>query len=204
MFFNMKTEETQEIFPLSKKKFVKGSRRLAREKALQIINAYTISGISWAQSFGHVFSREFNFGEEEEEENKKEPKSTRILRQEEVIELESDIPIKWKQDEIDFTHRLIKETIELAPRIDLLIEEYADNWELERIALLDRILMQIAITELMRFPEIPPKVSINEAIDIAKKYSTHKSSNFINGVLDSVNDKLQKDGKISKTGRGLK
>jgi N utilization substance protein B len=194
----MKTEDTQDIFPLSKSKSVKGSRRLAREKALQIINAYLISEISWAQSFGHIFSREFNFGEAEDEK-----KHDRILTNDEVLEIESDVPIKWKQEEIDFCHKLIKETINLAPSIDELIEEYAENWELERIALIDRILMQIAITELMRFPEIPPKVSINEAIDIAKKYSTPKSSTFINGVLDSVNEKLQKEGKINKSGRGL-
>jgi N utilization substance protein B len=84
-----------------------------------------------------------------------------------------------------------------------LIEEQAENWELERIAIMDIIIMKMALTELMIFPSIPVKVTINEYIEISKSYSSIKSKLFINGILDKLVVKLKNDGKIRKTGRGL-
>jgi transcription antitermination protein NusB len=84
-----------------------------------------------------------------------------------------------------------------------MIEEQADNWELERIAIMDIIIMKMALTELMVFPSIPVKVTINEYIEISKSYSSVKSKLFINGILDKLVTKLKEEGKISKTGRGL-
>jgi N utilization substance protein B len=84
-----------------------------------------------------------------------------------------------------------------------MIREKVNNWEMERIALIDRILLRIAIAELLYFPDIPPKVSINEAIEIAKEYSTAKSGKFINGVLDAILTDLKQSGKLNKSGRGL-
>ena len=188
--------DNTEIFTLSKTKKLKGARRLAREKALQILMAYEITSTAWTTLFSHIFFREFNFGDDEEIQ-------VRLLTPDEVHELDSDIPIIWEDDEILFARDLIEKTVESREYIDSLISEFAQHWEFDRIASVDRILMEIAVTELLHFPEIPPKVSINEAIDIAKKYSTPKSGMFINGVLDSVHEKLKNQNSINKTGRGL-
>jgi N utilization substance protein B len=74
---------------------------------------------------------------------------------------------------------------------------------MDRIALIDKLLLQIGITELMYFPEIPPKVSINEVIEIAKDYSTSNSGKFINGILDAILSELKESGNLNKSGRGL-
>ena len=84
-----------------------------------------------------------------------------------------------------------------------LIEEQAENWDLDRIAIMDIIIMKMALTELMVFPSIPVKVTINEYIEISKSYSSIKSKLFINGILDKLVVKLKMEGKILKTGRGL-
>lgn len=98
---------------------------------------------------------------------------------------------------------LFYETIKNHQEFDKLIESKAENWELDRIALLDRILMQMGICEMLRFSEIPIKVSINEYLEIAKKFSTPKSSKFINGILDSLYLDFKNNGRIKKAGRGL-
>jgi transcription antitermination factor NusB len=98
---------------------------------------------------------------------------------------------------------LYYETINNYQAFDQFIESKAENWELERIAVVDRILMQMGICEMLRFSEIPIKVSINEYLEIAKKFSTPKSSKFINGILDSLYLDFKNNGKIQKAGRGL-
>lgn len=94
-------------------------------------------------------------------------------------------------------------TLERQQEFDELIQRKAENWELERIALIDRILMQMGICEMLTFAEIPIKVTINEYLEIAKKYSTPKSSKFINGILDSLYIEFKNNEKIQKQGRGL-
>ncbi|MFC2096838.1 transcription antitermination protein NusB [Bacteroidota bacterium] len=84
-----------------------------------------------------------------------------------------------------------------------LIEKYTDNWDIERIAFMDIIIMQLAITEIIEIKSIPVKVSLNEYIEISKYYSTLKSSIFINGILDKIILFLRENKKINKTGRGL-
>ena len=79
----------------------------------------------------------------------------------------------------------------------------AKNWDLERIAIMDQMLIKMALCELMYFDEIPVKVSLNEYIEVSKYYSTNKSKNFINGILDKVISEYKKSGKIKKVGRGL-
>ncbi len=193
----MATEEDKnEKFALSKTKTITGSRRLAREKVMQILMSTEVSEISWEENFSHIFFRKFNFGDKEE-------KSTKLLTNDEIYEIESDIPIKWDEEEIQFGRDLVRLTIENKSIINELITEHTANWHLDRIAKIDILLMQIAITELLHFKEIPTKVSINEAIDIAKKYSTHKSGTFINGILDSIYIQLKNDNLIEKLGRGL-
>ncbi len=90
-----------------------------------------------------------------------------------------------------------------ADHYDTFIKSKAENWELERIARIDRILMYMAICEMLNFEEIPIKVTINEYLELAKTYSTPKSSKFINGILDSLYSDFKQNGKIIKKGRGL-
>ncbi len=102
-----------------------------------------------------------------------------------------------------FANSLINKVLENKNEIDELIKSKVDNWDLTRIALIDRILLRMGICELLYFPDIPPKVSINEAIEIAKEYSTSSSGKFLNGILDAILVDLKKENKLKKTGRGL-
>ncbi len=102
-----------------------------------------------------------------------------------------------------FANELVDKVIIHHKELDLKIKERVDNWEMGRIALIDKILLRIGICELFYFPEIPPKVSINECIEIAKIYSTAGSGKFINGILDAILNELKQGGKLNKTGRGL-
>lgn len=111
---------------------------------------------------------------------------------------------KDKDDEITFVRELLRKTIVLDKENELLIDELTSNWELDRIAKMDVILMKMAITELQIFNNIPTKVTLNEYIEISKFYSTPKSNGFINGVLDKAITRLEKEDKIKKVGRGLK
>lgn len=109
---------------------------------------------------------------------------------------------EWKERK-DFGKELLAKTIEHEDEYLELISPQLQNWEIERIAKMDTILMKMALSELLHFPTIPIKVTFNEYIDIAKKYSTPKSKDFINGVLDKLLTKLKSENRIKKTGRGL-
>ena len=110
---------------------------------------------------------------------------------------------KDPEDEIPFVKTLLRKTIANDKENVLLIDDLTKNWELDRIAKMDIILMKMAITELQEFNNIPKKVTLNEYIEISKFYSTPKSSGFINGILDKAIDRLEKESKIQKIGRGL-
>ena len=84
-----------------------------------------------------------------------------------------------------------------------VIEQFTRNWDIERIAFMDNVIMVTAMAELISFPSIPVKVTLDEYIEIAKYYSTASSSTFINGVLDKVVNTLTEEGRINKSGRGL-
>ncbi len=101
-----------------------------------------------------------------------------------------------------FTKQLIRQTYDQREVLDQNIRDHSTNWKFERIAIIDRIIMRIAICEFMNFNDIPPKVSIDEAIELSKLYSTDKSGGFINGILDAVYESLKKNNQIQKTGRG--
>lgn len=103
----------------------------------------------------------------------------------------------------DFVLKLFRKTILNAANYDKLISERAQNWDIERIALLDVIILKMALTELMDFPSIPVKVTLNEYIEISKDYSTPKSRQFVNGMLDKLVTDLRSSNEIKKTGRGL-
>lgn len=121
--------------------------------------------------------------------------------------LQSQIDGIFKDVEDDndkkFGISLIFKTVANRDNFDEMIKSKVSNWEMDRIALIDKLLLRIGICELIYFEDIPPKVSINEVIEISKKYSTAGSAKFINGVLDAILNDLKKSGKLRKTGRGL-
>lgn len=102
-----------------------------------------------------------------------------------------------------FMRDLFRKTILTGDRYDSMIDEKASNWELDRIALMDTLLIKMALVELVEFPSIPVKVTLNEYIDISKYYSSAKSKVFINGILDKLIVDLRESSMIKKTGRGL-
>lgn len=108
----------------------------------------------------------------------------------------------WVEDR-DFIVNLFEKAIRFDTEYQALISEKTKNWEAERIAIIDILLMKLALTELIHFPGIPVKVSMNEYIEIAKEFSTPKSNLFINGILDKILAELKASGKIRKSGRGL-
>ncbi|QTD38288.1 transcription antitermination factor NusB [Polaribacter batillariae] len=109
---------------------------------------------------------------------------------------------KDKEDE-DFVFNLFRKTVLKQQEYEQIIEEKTPNWETDRIAEIDMILIKMAITEFINFPSIPTRVTINEYIEISKDYSTSKSSYFINGVLDKISKEFLATKKIVKIGRGL-
>jgi len=111
--------------------------------------------------------------------------------------------LKKNNDAYEFGKSLVIETINHAEKIDAIIKAKVENWDFNRIAVVDRLILRMAICELLYFKEVPPKVSINEAIELAKLFSTEKSGQFVNGVLDAVLGDLKATGELSKTGRGL-
>ncbi len=108
-----------------------------------------------------------------------------------------------KPNEIKFVKELCQAVIQHEHELDQLIKSKIQHWEFDRLALLDRIIMRMALGELLYFPDIPPKVSLNEAIELAKVYSTPNSGTFINGVLDAIRQDLLSSGSMIKSGRGL-
>ncbi len=110
---------------------------------------------------------------------------------------------KDQEDDVEFMKQLVNKTIRDNTYFDELISNKTENWDAERIALMDVILMKMALCEIVNIASIPVKVSINEYIDISKDYSTPNSKGFINGVIDKIVIELKKEGKIQKTGRGL-
>ena len=113
------------------------------------------------------------------------------------------LPKFKNEDDLAFVKDLFRKTIANNTETQDLIRQYAQNWEFDRIALMDVFIMQMALTEAIEFPSIPTKVTFNEYIEIAKYYSTEKSSTFINGILDKAFADLKKEKKTVKTGRGL-
>ena len=102
------------------------------------------------------------------------------------------------EEDQDFAHRLFRRTILNADYYRHLISENTRNWDLDRVAFMDVIIMQIALAEILSFPNIPVSVTLNEYLEIAKLYSTPKSASFINGTLDAIVNQLKKENKLTK------
>ncbi len=107
------------------------------------------------------------------------------------------------EEDIDFVRTLFERSLVSYEEHVEYIEKFTRNWDVERIAFMDNLIMVVAISELINFPSIPVKVTLDEYIDIAKFYSTQSSSTFINGVLDKIVESLTAESRIKKSGRGL-
>ncbi len=129
----------------------------------------------------------------------------KLLRKAKQTSPESHFTPKLYKDTEDkqFAIELFKKTLLNRTAINKEIENKTQNWDSDRIANIDFALLQMAICELQSFPSIPVKVTINECLEIAKEYSTPKSSIFINGILDKLVKEYEADGKLNKIGRGL-
>ncbi|MCX6221804.1 MAG: transcription antitermination factor NusB [Bacteroidia bacterium] len=107
------------------------------------------------------------------------------------------------EEDRDFTVKLFRKTLAKNEENRKTIETYTKNWDVDRVATMDILIMELALTELTEFPSVPIKVTLNEYIELAKYYSTQRSSIFINGVLDRITKDFKEQGKIVKEGRGL-
>ncbi|MDR9416838.1 MAG: transcription antitermination factor NusB [Gracilimonas sp.] len=102
-----------------------------------------------------------------------------------------------------FAEKLFFRSLEHTEELDAVTSKHIRNWDINRLAIIDRLILKMALCEFIYFEEIPTKVSMNEAIELAKRYSTAKSGRFINGILDAALSDLQEEGRIEKKGRGL-
>jgi len=113
-------------------------------------------------------------------------------------------PLRRSDEEVEFACRLFELVTRESETLESHIKPSSSNWETDRIAMVDMIILKMALAEMLWFEHIPVKVTINEYLDIAKNYSTPNSSRFINGVLDRLRLELQTEGRIVKSGRGLR
>lgn len=101
-----------------------------------------------------------------------------------------------QKDAHEFCRELALKTHVNAKKFDEMIKGKSEHWEFGRIAVIDRLVLRMAICELLHFDDVPPKVSISEAIEIAKDYSTENSGSFVNGILDSILNDLKNEGRV--------
>jgi len=112
------------------------------------------------------------------------------------------VSLNW-DDDCSFIEQLFNQVIDLDPHYKELIAKNTRNWEVDRLPLTDRVILEMAISEMVYFPNIPVKVTINEYLELSKEYSTPKSRQFINGILDVISKTMKESGEIKKSGRGL-
>ncbi len=96
------------------------------------------------------------------------------------------------EESVLYADRLFRRVVETLKELDTNIERFSQNWRIERIAMVDKNILRLAICELVSFPDVPAKVAINEGVELAKKYSSQESSRYVNGLLDAVNKHLEK------------
>ena len=178
------------------KNSISGSRRLARVKVLQMLMAYFASQVPWQQTFDYIFEHDFSFEAEEDTDQGK------LLTREEIAALEADKSIYWSPAHRQFALKYVRSAVDFDEEAAVIINELARNWKADRIASVDRVVLKMAIVEFLHFPEVPIKVTINECIELAKGFSTGKSNEFVNGMLEAIAQKLKAEGKIVKNSRG--
>ena len=108
----------------------------------------------------------------------------------------------WEDDK-EFFEELFQNTVNESLQNEQLISERLKNWDINRVAMTDTLILKMAMSEMMHCPSIPVKVTINEYVELAKNYSTPKSKEFVNGILDTISEYLLAEGKVKKSGRGL-
>jgi len=128
-------------------------------------------------------------------------KSLKGIKTSGTLELQK-LSMEWEEDK-EFVDNLFQKSAWLPEKYVSLIGQHTVNWEVDRLPLTDRVILKMAITELVHFPNIPVKVTINEYIELTKGYSTPKSKQFINGILDVISKELKSTGELKKSGRGL-
>ncbi|MBC8486092.1 MAG: transcription antitermination factor NusB [Bacteroidetes bacterium] len=127
-----------------------------------------------------------------------------IISQDPIEKVKNDLLSEIKEDDkIKFASDFIDIVITNTAILDEMIKSKIEHWEYDRIALVDKIILRMGLSEILYFPEIPPKVSINESIEIAKDYCTKSSGKFVNGILDAILTDLKNENKLNKSGRGL-
>jgi len=129
-------------------------------------------------------------------------KTLKSITGEEMTPTLSTLSADWEDDK-SFTLRLLDLAVENQRDYIRLLSEQSENWDSSRFSHTDMVIMVMCLTEVLNFQQIPVKVSINEYLEVARMYSTPQSFQFINGVLDALAQKLQDQGRIKKTGRGL-
>jgi N utilization substance protein B len=167
---------------------VMGRRREARERAVQFLFQYDLNppeNLDQALEQFWESQREAALAEEHAPAHWGEP-------------LRLPPPTPEEIEERQFAEPLIRGVIEHRDEIDALIKKYLRNWDFNRLAVVDRNVMRLAVYEMLHREDIPPVVSINEAVDIAKKYSTADSGKFVNGVLDRIRAELMRPARIVK------
>ena len=128
-------------------------------------------------------------------------KTLKSLGDHATVEIQK-LSLNWEEDK-EFIDKLFVASAQLDKSYHDMIANNTKNWDVDRLPLTDRVILQMAIAELTEFPNIPVKVTINEYIELAKLYSTPKSRQFINGILDVIAKELKQTGLIKKSGRGL-
>ena len=116
---------------------------------------------------------------------------------------QSLLPFFKDEEDREFAKNLYRKSVLNHDELKKIVKEHTENWDIERIAFTDNLIMELAIAEFIYFPSIPTKVTLNEYIELSKYYSTQKSRNFINGILDKALKSMKQDNKIVKSGRGL-
>jgi N utilization substance protein B len=153
-----------------------------------LLNYFDEERVNWQDDYDHVFSM--------------------VIKSMKTLTANTDenhllVMELFKDDEEEYTRNLFRKSVMWYDEQTEMLGNYTKNWDSDRLAKMDILIMNLALTEAKSFPSIPLKVTLNEYIEIAKFYSTPKSSTFINGVLDKIFDDLKKSGVIKKTGRGL-
>ena len=165
-----------------------GIRREARERAVQFLFQYDLNQPQDLEEAFRIFWESQRGAAMAEEKA--------VARWGETIQLPP--PTTEEAAIRTFADPLIRGTIEHIPEIDVQIKKYAQNWDLHRMAVVDRNVLRLAIYEMLHRDDIPPVVSINEAVDIAKRFSTEESGKFVNGILDKVKGDLLRPARIVK------
>jgi len=192
---------------LINRKVVYGHRRLVREKTLQTLFAYFISDTPINLLIENIFHCVFDVDNEIQDESKigfESSNDVRLLSEEELKLLDSDTMIKWREEDVVFGKNMIFSVIKNYNIFSEYIKEASVNWDFERITIMDRTILMVAVAEFLFAEDVPIKVTINEAIELAKIYSIDKSPVFINGVLEKVKFILEDKKLINKSKRGMR